>query len=716
MGKASHDVNRITTLVVPSSVVDTTILELTATPITGVNPLNVALVDGSGTQITSFGGGTQYTEDAAAAANPVGTAPILVRKDTPSTTVTNDGDNIAQRGTDYGAAYVTLLDTGGSPVAVGGGTQYTEDAVAAANPIGTAVSLIRSDTPATQTTTDGDNVAQRGTNYGAAYVQLVTSAGAYIDSVGGGTEYTEDVATANPIVGKAIMVERDDALATVTPIEGDNIGLRGTAEGALWTQDFNSDGILADTTAIKTAVEILDNAIAGTEMQVDVVGALPAGTNNIGDVDIVSGTITTVSTVTNLSQMGGVAISLNTGVRDAGTQRVTIATNDAVPVTFTGSTDVATQTTLSALNSKVTAVNTGAVVISSGAVTETNSASSLTSLQLIDDTIATLGTTTYTETSTKGTIIGAIRRDADTTLVDTTNEVSPLQVDANGRLKVEAFSGETLPVSLTSTTVTGTVAVTQSGTWDEVGINDSGNSITVDYATTGSGTATGALRVELPTNGTGTVGLNAGTNAIGKLAANSGVDIGDVDILSIAAGDNNIGNVDIVSGTVTTVTTLTGGGIAHDSADSGNPHKIGYKAYSPDGTTPGTAVAEGDRTDAKADLDGRQLVNVEHPRWWSYHENSSNALTDTSVQSAPGAGFQIVVTEIMVSTGAATALNVFFEEGSTKVLGPWYLEAVAGRGLFWKGNKHITANTALTITTSAAIAHSVDIQGYIQAV
>lgn len=41
--------------------------------------------------------------------------------------------------------------------------------------------------------------------------------------------------------------------------------------------------------------------------------------------------------------------------------------------------------------------------------------------------------------------------------------------------------------------------------------------------------------------------LPAGTNAIGKLAANSGVDIGDVDILSIAAGDNNIGNVDVVT-------------------------------------------------------------------------------------------------------------------------------------------------------------------------
>lgn len=51
--------------------------------------------------------------------------------------------------------------------------------------------------------------------------------------------------------------------------------------------------------AIKTAVEILDNAISGSEMQVDIVGALPAGTAaigklaansgvDIGDVDVTS--------------------------------------------------------------------------------------------------------------------------------------------------------------------------------------------------------------------------------------------------------------------------------------------------------------------------------------------------------------------------------------------------------------------------------------------
>lgn len=62
----------------------------------------------------------------------------------------------------------------------------------------------------------------------------------------------------------------------------------------------------------------------------------------------------------------------------------------------------------------------------------------------------------------------------------------------------------------------------------------------------GSGTATGALRVELPTNGTGTVGLNAGTNAIGKLSANSGVDIGDVDVTSsVSATLDHGSNLDI---------------------------------------------------------------------------------------------------------------------------------------------------------------------------
>ena len=47
-------------------------------------------------------------------------------------------------------------------------------------------------------------------------------------------------------------------------------------------------------------------------------------------------TVTTVGTVTNLSQMGGTAIAMGTGVRTAGTQRVTIATDDVVPASQSG--------------------------------------------------------------------------------------------------------------------------------------------------------------------------------------------------------------------------------------------------------------------------------------------------------------------------------------------------------------------------------------------
>lgn len=57
----------------------------------------------------------------------------------------------------------------------------------------------------------------------------------------------------------------------------------------------------------------------------------------------------------------------------------------------------------------------------------------------------------------------------------------------------------------------------------------------------------GGLSVEV------TAALPTGANAIGKLAANSGVDIGDVDVLSLPAlpaGGNNIGDVDLIPGQV----------------------------------------------------------------------------------------------------------------------------------------------------------------------
>lgn len=104
----------------------------------------------------------------------------------------------------------------------------------------------------------------------------------------------------------------------------------------------------------------------GTNGTVAIGTALPAGANAIGKLAANSGvtigtveiaaaqtlaTVTTVSTVTNLSQFGGQAIAMGTGVRSAGTLRVTIATDDLVPTTTA---DTSASGNLTALNQAVT--------------------------------------------------------------------------------------------------------------------------------------------------------------------------------------------------------------------------------------------------------------------------------------------------------------------------------------------------------------------------
>ena len=91
-----------------------------------------------------------------------------------------------------------------------------------------------------------------------------------------------------------------------------------------------------------------------------------------------------------------------------------------------------------------------------------------------------------------------------------------------------------------------------------VSVDDNGASLTVDNAdiTTVAGAVSGSeMQVDV------VAALPAGTNAIGKLSANSGVDIGDVDVTSISAGSNLIGDVGL-SGART-----SGGTLIHKNID-----------------------------------------------------------------------------------------------------------------------------------------------------
>jgi hypothetical protein len=84
-------------------------------------------------------------------------------------------------------------------------------------------------------------------------------------------------------------------------------------------------------------------------------------------------------------------------------------------------------------------------------------------------------------------------------------------------------------------------------------VSDDGGSLTVDSTdlSTLAGAVSGTeMQVDV------VAALPAGTNAIGKLSANSGVDIGDVDVTSISAGANLIGDVGLSGARTSGGTTL----------------------------------------------------------------------------------------------------------------------------------------------------------------
>ena len=99
---------------------------------------------------------------------------------------------------------------------------------------------------------------------------------------------------------------------------------------------------------------------------------------------------------------------------------------------------------------------------------------------------------------------------------------------------------------------------------------------------------------------------------------------------------------------------------------------------------------------------------------WSYHENSSAALTDTVVQAAPGLGLSIYITDIIFSVSVVTAFSLLLEAGTTTtILGPFYSETIGAHTICFHTPKKVTENTALTITSTGALAHSIEILGFI---
>ena len=165
------------------------------------------------------------------------------------------------------------------------------------------------------------------------------------------------------------------------------------------------------------------------------------------------------------------------------------------------------------------------------------------------------------------------------------------------------------------------------------------------------------------------------------------------------------------------------GNVAHDSADSGNPIKIGYMA---ENVLP-TAVSDGDRANGISDLFGRLLVShIPHnAQIWKSH-NSTSTQTGVAIWTPTG-GKKVVITSIIVGTYGTTSARVILWLGASGdttytagtdqlVLAASFAPDVATKpGLVHNPHVPIFASTAdhvLKITTDAAISIDVTVYGY----
>ena len=220
------------------------------------------------------------TEDSAHSSGAVGTTSFAVRNDTLASLVSDDGDYACLQVNATGALYVDVADGGQLDTII----DTLETTLTAIETDQAAIEVlltgIDADTNAIKTAVeildDWDD-----SNYANVNINL---AGSDAPTGGGAESGALRVTLANDSTG---VISIDDG--------GNTITVDGTVTANLGTTD---NGVLD---AIAASLALLDNSISsGSELQVDVVAALPAGTNAIGKLAENSGVDIGDVTVTNI--------------------------------------------------------------------------------------------------------------------------------------------------------------------------------------------------------------------------------------------------------------------------------------------------------------------------------------------------------------------------------------------------------------------------------
>lgn len=146
--------------------------------------------------------------------------------------------------------------------------------------------------------------------------------------------------------------------------------------------------------------------------------------------------------------------------------------------------------------------------------------------------------------------------------------------------------------------------------------------------------------------------------------------------------------------------------VAHDAADAGNPLKVGAKAES--ALSGATMVADGDRTDLYAGLDGVLIVRPHANLEDLVQERTTNtdgaSTAFASGLAAAGAGIKIYLTSCTFANSSASFATIDLRDGTAgSVLWTVPLPATGGAVESFGGTPlEFSTNTAVAFDVSAA--------------
>ena len=282
---------------------------------------------------------------------------------------------------------------------------------------------------------------------------------------------------------------------------------------------------------------------------------------------------------------------------------------------------------------------------------------------------------------------------------------------------------QVINLAVGGTLVTGSAGlpVAQQGTWNigTVTTVSAVTSITNTVTVTGAGgtfpvtDSGGSLTVDAPVGTPVFVRLSDGTNPITTLP------VSIAGTVTIAGAVTNAGTFAVQeNGPALTALQImddwdnaasdgasVSGDVAHDAADAGEPVKLGAKAES--GLSGITLVADGDRTNLHAGLDGVLIVRPHT----NLEDVTSDRATNTDGAStafaggmaAPGSGIFLRITSVTICNSSASFCTVDLRDGSAgSVLWTLPVPATGGVVQTFDPPLKLSANTALAYDASAA--------------